>query len=273
MTRLLWKISLLALILLCIAVIMSPAAEKRLAYQGTHILTYSTMGRLAEAYLKLTGVTVDIMGGGCSDGVVAISTDRTEMGGLCCPMLPEEKERGFVAHTVARDIKVAIVNFINPVVGLSSQQLRDIHQGRITNWRELGWIDRPIAVIYRKHCLDRREPVRVFLGLDGQLDNLAAKAIVVRTDMQLIDYVRRFPTAIGITSDVFVTQREEDVNRLLLDKVAPTAANVESGLYPFTAEMFIVTMGQPEPPVKKFLDFVTSKVGQNIVRENLAGAP
>ncbi|MCL7488989.1 MAG: substrate-binding domain-containing protein [Desulfobulbaceae bacterium] len=267
------KNSLPPMAFLFLLVFISNASGQQLAYQGTHILTYSTMGLLAEAYQKRTGITVEVMGGGCSDGVVAITKGRAKMGGLCCPLKPEEEARNLVPHAVARDIKVAIVNFINPVVGLSSQQLRDIHQGKITNWKELGWIDRPIAVIYRRHCLDRREPVREFLELDDELKNLTPKAIVVRTDMQLIDYVKRFPTAIGITSDVFVKNKETEVSRLAIDGEAPTAANVEAGRYPFAAVIHIVTNGAPDPETRKFLDFVGSPAGQQIIRKNLATAP
>ncbi|MDT8335507.1 MAG: substrate-binding domain-containing protein [Desulfurivibrionaceae bacterium] len=272
MKRLSSKSSWLVLCFLVLQPVSALTAEGTLAYQGTHILTYSTMGRLAEGYRKLSGVTVEVMGGGCSDGVVAVTTGRAEMGGLCCPLKPEEEEN-LIPHTVAKDIKVAIVNFINPVPELSSAQLRAIHQGKITNWRELGWIDRPIAVIYRKHCLDRREPVRTYLQLDDELRTLAPKAIVVRTDMQLIDYVRKFPTAIGITSAVFVKERKEDINLLRLDGATPTAANVEAGRYPFAADMQIVTHGKPDPATRKFLEFIKSAEGRKIVRENLAGAP
>jgi len=251
----------------------SSTAGEELGYQGTHILTYSTMGRLAEVYQKQSGVTINVLGGGCSDGVVAVTKKRAVMGGLCCPLKPEEEQQGLVPHAVARDIKVAIVNFINPTAGLTAGQLRDIHQGKITNWKEVGWIDRPIAVVYRKHCLDRREPVRVFLELDDELKTLAPKAIVVSTDIQLIDYVKRFPTAIGITSDVFVKDKKADINRLALDGVTPSAANVETGRYPFSAVMYIVTNGKPDQATSKFLDFVKGPKGQEIVRENLASAP
>lgn len=248
----------------------SLALAEELAYQGTHILTYSTMGRLAEAYKKNSGVTLSVMGGGCSDGVVAVTKGRATMGGLCCPLKPEEKKHGLVPHAVARDIKVAIVNFINPLPNLTSNQLRDIHQGKITNWKTLGWIDRPIAVVLRKHCPDRREPVRNFLGLDAGLKKLAPKAIIVDTDMQVIDYVKRFPTAIGITSDVFVKNRGQEVHRLALDGVPPGVDAVESGRYPFAETIYIVTVGKPDQTTEKFLDFVRSPVGLKIVRENLA---
>jgi phosphate transport system substrate-binding protein len=243
-----------------------------LHYQGTHILTYSTMAKLTESFEQITGIHIEVKGGGCADGVVVVVNDRFEMGGLCCPLKQEEIEQnGLVGHPVARDIKTVIVNRKNPLSNISAEQLRAIHQGVTTNWEELGWIDKPIAVVYRKHCLDRQEPVRLFLGLDNRLDNLTSKAITVRTDKELIDYVSQFPTAIGVTSNVFV--RDKDVRILDIDNVSPTADNVESNQYQFTAILYIVTKGEPDQDTKRFLEFVRSDVGQAIVKEHLAGIP
>ena len=241
-----------------------------LHYQGTHILTYVTMDKLASAYKQQTGIELQIKGGGCADGVVVVVNDRFEMGGLCCPLKPSELEQiGLIGHPVAKDIKTVIVNPANPLTSLSTDQLRKIHQGKVVNWKELGWIDKPIAVIYRKHCLDREEPVRTFLELDDTLNLLAPKAIKVRTDKEVIDYVSQFPTSIGITSNVFV--KGKDVKTINIDGIAPVVKNVETGLYTFTAILYIITKGTPDEKTRHFLDFVLSDTGQSIVRENLAG--
>ena len=193
------------------------------------------------------------------------------MGGLCCPLRPAERRRGLVATPVARDIKVAIVNPANPVTGVSVAQLRALHQGRIQSWAALGWRDKPIAVIFRVHCLDRREPVRTFLGIDARLANLAKRAIKVRTDKQLIDYVARFPTAIGITSRVFI--EGEPVRALALDGVTPTVAEAASGRYPFTAVLSIVTVGEPRDGPRRFLEFVKGPEGRRIVGRRFVPIP
>ncbi len=248
----------------------SSSAGETLHYQGTHILTYDTMAKLATAFETKTGIVLTVKGGGCADGVVVVVNDRFEMGGLCCPLKPSEVDQfGLIGHPVARDIKAVIVNPKNPLESLSTEQLRKIHQGTITNWKELGWIDKPIAVIYRKHCLDRIEPVRTFLELDDRLTRLAPKTIKVRTDKEILDYVGQFPTAIGITSNVFV--KGNDVKTLKLDMVSPTVKNVTSGSYTFTAVLYIITKGEPDAKTRRFLDFVRSDEGQAIVKENLAG--
>lgn len=249
----------------------SPGAAQSLHFQGTHILAYDTMAKLAIAYQQQTGIDLLIKGGGCADGVVGVTRDKFEMGGLCCPLKNEEKDRlNLVVHPVARDIKAVIVHPSNPLDTLTAEQLKELHQGTITSWQELGWVDKPIAVIYRKHCLDRQEPVRIFLELDDKLNRLAPKVITVRTDKEIIDYVSQFPTAIGITSNVFV-KGNNGLKTLKIDGIAPTSDNVEVGLYSFTAILSIVTKGKPDKKTRRFLDFVVSEKGQSIVKENLAG--
>ena len=262
---------------LCLAVLLGllPALQARAAepgYQGTHILTYGAMTRLAEAFLDKTGIWIPVRGGGCSDGIFTVTNDRLEMGGLCCPLPPEELSRlGLRAHPVARDIKVAVVNGKNPLRSISRRDLERIHRGTLTNWSELGWIDRPVALIYRKHCLDMDEPVRRFLGLDDRLSRLADKAIVVRTDKELVDYVRRFPTAIGVTSRVFAAG--QGVRLLDLDGAPPTAAAVRAGRYRFTGTLYIVTRPEISDVTRRFLDFVRSDEARRLIEENLAAFP
>jgi len=243
------------------------AASIELSYQGTHILTYETMTLLAKAYYKKTGIKVNILGGGCADGISAISTGKATMGGLCCPMKPDEKNR-FIAFPVAKDIKVVIVNPKNPINSLTAEQIRAIHKGRIDNWRQLGWINKPIAVIYRKHCLDRDEPVRLYLRLDNKLKALTKKAIIVRTDMDLIKYVSQFKTAIGITSKVFTKGKK--VKILKINSIEPTAENVRKGLYNFTGTLYIVVNPPIKKEIKRFIEFVRGPVGQSIIEINLA---
>lgn len=53
---------------------------------------------------------------------------------------------GMVFHEVRRDEIVFVVHPSNPVSRLSWAQIRDIHLGAITNWKQVGGADRPIVV-------------------------------------------------------------------------------------------------------------------------------
>jgi phosphate transport system substrate-binding protein len=47
--------------------------------------------------------------------------------------------------------------------------------------------------------------------------------------------------------------------------IAPTIENVVKGKYPISRPLFLYTNGEPAGLVKKFVDFVLSKEGQDIV--------
>ncbi|MFZ5996787.1 MAG: substrate-binding domain-containing protein [Nitrospirota bacterium] len=117
---------------------------------------------------KKYGPGVHIKGSGCSDGIAVVVSGKHEMGGICCPLPPEKTERlNLVQHKVAVDIKAVMLNPKNPLSNLTLKQISDIHNGLITNWKQVGGPDRPIALVYRDHCRDMDEPVRKVLGIKG----------------------------------------------------------------------------------------------------------
>ena len=256
--------SLLVLILMFTAPQLSLAAD--IGYQGSHILTHGTIEELAKEFQNKYGVQVFVKGGGCSDGIATVVKGRFEMGGLCCP-LPQEKAKKFdlVSHRVAVDLKAVIVNPRTGVKDLTLKQVSDIHNGVITNWKQVGGKNSPIALIFRDHCRDMAEPVRKALGITGPV---AKKAIIVKTDQEIVEYVERLPSAIGVVSSVFAEKAK--VRMVAVDGVAPTPENVEKGLYPIIGDMYIITKGAPSGWTKKFIEFVLSEEGQTIIGRKFA---
>lgn len=253
-----WK-QLCPLLLVLLFAPVSSAAE--FGYQGSHILTHGTIEKLAQAFEKKYGIFLFVKGGGCADGIATVVKDRFEMGGLCCPLPPEKaKKHNLVSHKVGVDVKAVIVNSGTGVRGLTLKQVSDIHNGAITNWKQVGGKNRPVALIYRDHCRDMDEPVRKALGITGAV---AKKAIIVKTDKEIVEYVEQFPGAIGVVSRVFAEKAK--VIMAAVDSAAPTPENAEMGLYPITGGMYIITKGAPAGWTGKFIEFVLSEEGQTII--------
>ncbi|MEW6108796.1 MAG: substrate-binding domain-containing protein [Nitrospirota bacterium] len=237
-----------------------------IGYQGTHILTHGALEDLARAFQEKYGINVFVKGGGCADGIAVVVKGRHEMGGICCPLNTEiSKKHNLISHKVAVDIKTVIVNPKNHIKNLTLKQISDIHTGLITNWKQVGGRDKPIALIFRDHCRDMDEPVRRVLGIKGAV---AKKAIIVKTDKEIIEYVERFPDAIGVAPGIFA--QDSKVKILTIAGVAPTPANTEKGLYRLKGDLFIITKGNPEGETKKFIEFVLSEEGQSIVGKRFA---
>ncbi len=259
MLRLWKKTSFLVLSLLFISPPIIPAVD--LGYQGSHILTHGTIEELAKAFEKKYGIFLFVKGGGCADGIAAVARGRYEMGGLCCPLPPDKAAKFHLkAHLVGSDIKTVIAHPTNPIRNLTLKQISDIHKGIITNWKQVGGKDRPIALVFRDHCRDMDEPVRRILGITGPV---AKKAIIVKTDKEVVEYVERFPAAVGIAPGTFAA--EAKVRILSIDGVSPTPENAEKGIYPIAGEMVVITKDEPSDATRKFIEFVLSPEGQAIV--------
>ena len=239
-----------------------------LAYQGTHILTYGALEALAEVYRGPGGGRLLVTGGGCDDGIAAVLGDRIDLGGLCCPVQGTRAE-GMPWHQVAWDIKVAVTHPTTAIDSLPSEALGPLARGEITGWESLGADVRPVALVVRRHCPDKFEPVRQLL-LDGRPE-WSPRSLWVETDQQLIDTVSRFPGAIGFVSRVFAQPliANGHLKALHIDGVPPERIAVETGRYRLKGPLILVYRAWNEIMMGPFFDFLASREGQDIIGRNL----
>jgi phosphate transport system substrate-binding protein len=109
-----------------------------------------------EAFMKASpGVNISLSGGGSGEGVKALIDKTTDIANSSREIKDKEvelaKSKGVnpMATVVAIDAIVPIVNPRNKVKNLSIDQLSQIYQGKITNWKEVGGDDLQIVVISR----------------------------------------------------------------------------------------------------------------------------
>jgi phosphate transport system substrate-binding protein len=109
-----------------------------------------------EAFMKASpGVNISLSGGGSGEGIKALIDKSTDIANSSRAIKDREielaKSKGVnpVETIVAIDAIVPIVNPRNKVKNLSIDQLSQIYQGKITNWKEVGGDDLQIVVISR----------------------------------------------------------------------------------------------------------------------------
>ena len=143
---------------------------------------------------------------------------------------------------VAMDEVVFVVHPSNPVRSLSAAQLRDIHAGRITNWKEVGGEDRPIKVVTDTPSSATRGLVKQAVLKD--LDYVpTAHAVNVEA---ISDEVGNDPSAIGGLGAGFVKK----------DKVAVIAADK------LQRPLGLVTLGPPSAAVQRVIDALKAYAGR-----------
>src|SRR4030067_583488 len=148
---------LLSLVNMSSLMAASKPDSKKLSWAGCGISKAAFMSEMCAASEKKAVVKVDLVGGGATKGIRRVSNKEMDLGGTCRHVIEKEgspmthpDERRVQLTPVAWDALVVITHAENPGATISSEQLRKVYKGQITNWKELGGQDAPIELYVRK---------------------------------------------------------------------------------------------------------------------------
>lgn len=186
----------------------------------------------------------------------------------------QEKEASGFAWEMspfAVDGLVFLVNADNPVDSLTTEQVRRIYSGEITNWSEVGGADLEIVPFQRNAEAGSQTAMLKLVMKD--LPMMEAPADYVRGEMgDLIEAVAAFDgsaNAIGYTVYYYANDMKmaEGLKLLAIDGVAPCDDTIRSGDYPFLNNYYVLTAAglAEDAPAKVLYDWILSEEGQTLV--------
>lgn len=213
-----------------------------------------------EEYPDVT-VTAEFVGSGA--GIEAVTNGTADIGNSSRSLKDEEKAAGVVENVVAIDGIAVCVDPANEVADLTKEQLTNIYNGTVTNWKEVGGADEPIIVIGREAGSGTRGAFEELVDLvDGckyanELDSTGA----------VIAKVASTPGAIGYAS---LDALDDSVKALSLEGVEATAENIKAGNYFLSRPFVMATKGEISEQndlVQAWFDFVLGDEGQQVASE------
>lgn len=219
---------------------------------------------LSEAFMEEhpdVTVTAEFVGSGA--GIEAVTNGTTDIGNSSRSLKDEEKAAGVVENVVAIDGIAVCVDPANEVADLTKEQLTNIYNGTVTNWKEVGGADEPIIVIGREAGSGTRGAFEELVDLvDGckyanELDSIGA----------VIAKVASTPGAIGYAS---LDALDDSVKALSLEGVEATAENIKAGNYFLSRPFVMATKGEISEQndlVQAWFDFVLGDEGQQVASE------
>ena len=219
-----------------------------------------------EAYMKKNpGVQISLSGGGSGEGIKALLDKTADIGDSSREIKKEEialaESKGIkpVAHVVAYDALTPVVHPKNKVTDLSIDQLSQIYQGKITNWKEVGGEDLKIVVISRDSSSGTFESWDHFVMKKAKV---TPRAQMLASNGALLTAVAKNRYAIAYLGMGYVNKT---VKAVKVNGLAATAESALSKEYPMSRELYMYTNGEPTGEVAKFIAFVKSIDGQKIV--------
>jgi phosphate transport system substrate-binding protein len=150
----------------------------------------------------------------------------------------------------------------NRVSELTSDQVKDIFTGKITDWKDVGGDGAPIHLFTRDEASGTRE---VFWEKLMQKGPTATSANVVASNGAMKVALSQDPRAIGYLG---IGHVDTTVKAITLDGTVPTQENAVTGAYKVTRKLYMNTKGDPSPLAKAFIDYILGPDGAEIVKKH-----
>lgn len=173
---------------------------------------------------------------------------------------------------IGKEAFVFFVNEDNPIDALTSEQIRAIYHGDITNWREVDGNNEKIIAFQRPERSGSQSMMVHFMGDVSLKEPLTYE--MEHAMMGIIEEVAEYHNeagAIGYSFRYFLEGLNEvdNVKMLSVDGVYPSTESIQSGEYPVITTLYCITVkGNDNENVQKVLNFLVSEDGQYLVEQS-----
>ena len=216
--------------------------------------------KLAEAYsTRNNEFKVEASKVGCMMGVYKAANGQADIGVSTQNGLDANLPRGANNTIIAKAPIVLVVNKKNPVNNLTYDQIQDIYEGKITNWKELGGKDIEIENVMLAPCVKHTMSKKVIKYGKSISKLLPGKKVnpVKHTNVMVAENA-------GALGQQLYGYETDDIKVLSVGGVLPNEKTVP-GEYTFYEEYNIVTKIKPDSSIEKFIEFAKSDEGRKII--------
>ena len=172
---------------------------------------------------------------------------------------------------IATDALIFVVNAGNPVDNLSTEQIRKIYTGEISNWNEVGGNDEEIVPFQRNEGAGSQALMLKLVMGDTPMMT-APKGYVASEMGELMEAVRSYDNssaAIGYSVYYYANdmKKAEGLKIISVDGVKPDADTIRSGEYPHLNAYYcaIPAAAAEGSPARVLYDWMVSAEGQKLI--------
>jgi phosphate transport system substrate-binding protein len=184
----------------------------------------------------------------------------------------QESGADLVFTPIGREAFVFLVGIDNPIDSITHQQIKNIYSGKTNNWNTLGWRKGGrIIAFQRPEGSGSQTGLQFFMGnIPIQVPQPLPDSNLIGTN-SLMNQVSvewgGVQPALGYSYRYFAATMyaNPDVKLLSINGIEPSLENIRNGSYPFSADFYAVTNGEPQGNVRLLIDWILSPQGQEII--------
>ncbi len=244
------------------------SSEYQLSITGSESL-YKTFDALKRDYEGFQdSIKVELTGGGSRRGLLSIKEGSADVGLSSFPFdLTKELGAGHLVEekVVAYDGIVLVNHEENVITKLTNEEIKQIYNGTVTNWSQLGGPSGIIKPIMRDSNSGTQ---RFFIEYFG-IDRVVSNAVVAADNRTIVENIWDDANAIGFiglsyysigVKDLFIPT-EAGAN----EYISPVHKNIESGAYPLRRALRIYYKADRNPGLQAFLDYLKTDRAQQVI--------
>ncbi len=217
--------------------------------------------KLAEQYMeKNQNISITVQGGGSAVGIQSTNAGAAQIGMADLVRLPDEA-KDLTPTVVAKDGIAIVVNPKNKVENLTTGQIRDIFNGKISNWNEVGGEDAAITIVSREAGSGTRSSFEQIIGSI----KLKSDALIQDSNGTIRETVANDINAVGYLSHGLLNEK---IKALKVDGTECKSETIISGNYKLVRPIFLLVKGKLQGEVKNFIDYILSEEGQKTIQSN-----
>lgn len=210
------------------------------------------------------------------DGYTALAEKITDIFIGAAPsdeQIDEARKNGteFEYTQIGNEAFVFFVNKDNPIETLTTEQIKGIYSGEITNWSEVGGKNEKIVPFQRNEGSGSQSMLIRLMGDTSIIEPTTEEVVGGMGGIieEVADYKNK-STSLGFSFRFYVEGiiKNSDIKMIAIDGVEPTKDNIKNGKYPIIAPLYAVTYkDNPNENVYKLIDWMLSEEGQYIIEQ------
>ena len=196
----------------------------------------------------------------------------------------EDRGVNLIETPIAIDAFIFIINPLNPIKELTTEDIQNIYTGKVTDWKELGWLSFPdylqevpteISPYIRNTNSGSQElmDLLVMKGLEYYTQLPIYEERLVGTMQGLLDAIVLNPFAIGYTVYYYNEQMIRPGDKLKtvgINGVHPNKQTISDRSYPYAAEVYAVIRSDTDKSsmAYKIYEWLQTETGRQVIKKS-----